>query len=206
MPIKVHTLHAETLTWGASQEAKSTSCSCLLQLVFTCSYLRLSSSQIKYWGVLLADWDGPTKCSNELWMTCGLDPRKNFEVCSCVCVVCPLFQCIHLNLRITICASWACMQCVCICVWAHTNANSNAKKKACVVTAMLFMALVVSWKGIAVYRVSLQTFFIIIIIIIINHPSSGVSGPSNALNHWPGHTWILHLKRRWRQRTGRWRS
>lgn len=50
---------------------------------------------------------------------------------------------------------------------------------------MLFMALAVSWKGIAVSRVSVQTLFIIIIIIIINHPSSGVPGPSNALNHWP---------------------
>lgn len=77
----------------------------------------------------------------------------------------------------------------------------QTKKIACVVTVMLFMALAVSWKGTAVSRVSVQTLFIIIIIIIINHPSSGVPGPGNALNHWPGRTWILHLKwERWRDR------
>lgn len=48
---------------------------------------------------------------------------------------------------------------------------------------MLFMALAVSWKGIVVSRVSTESLFIIIIIIIINHPSSGVPGPGNGLNH-----------------------
>ena len=58
----------------------------------------------------------------------------------------------------------------------------------CVVALMLFMALAESWKSIVVSGVSMQTLFIIIIIIIINHPSSGVPGPSNALNHRPGRT------------------
>lgn len=62
-------------------------------------------------------------------------------------------------------------------------------KKATVVTDMFFMALAVSWKGIAVSRLSVQTLFIIIII-IINPLSSGVRRPGNALNHRPYDTCI----------------
>lgn len=58
---------------------------------------------------------------------------------------------------------------------------------------MLFKALAVSWKGIVVSMVSVQT--LIIIIIIINHPSSGVPGHGNAVNHWSGHTLILHCSK-----------
>lgn len=58
---------------------------------------------------------------------------------------------------------------------------------------LLFKALAVSWKGIVVAMASVQT--LIIIIIIINHPSSGVPGHGNTLNHWSGHTLILHCSK-----------
>lgn len=120
-------------------------------------------------------------------MTCGLATWKTLK---CVLVfVCPLFQYMHLCLRVlNVPVGCACG------VYVFERMQMQKKKNACVVTVMLFMALAVSWKGIVVSRVSVQTLFIIIIIIIINHPSSGVPGPGNALNHWPGRTWILHLK------------
>lgn len=85
---------------------------------------------------------------------------------------------------------------VCMCVCTHCM-----QIQMHMVTVMLFMALAVSWKGTTVSRVSMQTLFIIIIIIVINHSSSGVPGSNNALNHWPGCTWILYLK--WERRKTR---
>lgn len=83
----------------------------------------------------------------------------------------------------------------------HLDKSEKKKKSACAVTVRVFKALAVTWKGIVVSRVSVQTLFIIIIIIIINHPSSGIPGPANTLNHWSGRTWILDLKgERWSKR------
>lgn len=76
--------------------------------------------------------------------------------------------------------SWVLTQSACV----RANANTNANEEIIhVVSVKLFMALAAPWKGIVVFRVSVQTLFIIIIIIIINHPSSSVPGLSNAPNH-----------------------
>lgn len=106
-------------------------------------------------------------------MRCGFGSLENLKVYSRVCVSnMPAHGCVLTHLK------FAARLCVCEHVQTQTQ-----KKSACVVTGMLFMALAVSWKGIVVSRVSTESLFIIIIIIIINHPSSGVPGPGNGLNH-----------------------
>lgn len=110
-------------------------------------------------------------------MRCGFGALENLKVYSRVCVSnMPAHGCVLTRLK------FAARMCVCVC--EHVQMQTHCKKKsACVVTGMLFMALAVSWKSIVVSRVSMKSLFIIIIIIIINHPSSGVPGPGNGLNH-----------------------
>lgn len=107
-------------------------------------------------------------------MRCGFGSLENLKVYSRVCVSnMPAHGCVLTRLKFA----------ACLCVSTCKCKRKYKKKSACVVTGMLFMALAVSWKSIVVSRVSTESLFIIIIIIIINHPSSGVPGPGNGLNH-----------------------
>lgn len=137
--------------------------------------------------------DPLTVALTDMWFGCSGKPWSVL-----LFFVCPQFQCMQclqvLNSQVDVCSA-------CVFEQMQMQMQMKIKKNACVVTFMLFMALALSWKGFEVSRVSVQTLFIIIIIIIINHLSSGIPGSGNALNHWPGRTWILHLKGKgWRER------
>lgn len=107
----------------------------------------------------------------------------NLIVCSCVFV-----YTIQVPAFVFTCVLSVLVQCTCNAMCLHLN---KCKKYMC--GQLLFRALALSWKGIVVAMASVQT--LIIIIIIINHPSSGVPGHGNTLNHWPGHTLILHCSK-----------